>query len=188
MCENIYDDNTNLFDVDPFDTPKDEKKCNGCGQAICNMVKSSNGERFNWYCEMGNEWRSLEIAAPKGFQVPRPHWCPKYNKNGESTTRTTTSTVSTMETTKSVYESMTQVKPMTPWDDIKENTIYHVPPMMGQNRRDILVTKKTDYIINYKVLQKNMSVNNATYTLYPSMQLAKFLVPHKNLKVELIRR
>ena len=186
MCENMYDGDT-------WDTPPSERKkktmeeyCNGCGNVICNMVKSSNGERFNWYCEINNsEWRSLEISAPKGTLVVKPHWCPKAMKNsGESATRTTSTTNKPL----TPESAMADVKPITPWESIKVNQIYHLPPMFNLPRRDILIKSINKTCLNYVILEHGKTAGNAQHVLYPSMQLAKFIVPHKNLKVELVHQ
>lgn len=161
-----------------------EEYCNGCGNVICNMVKSSNGDKFNWYCEVNStDWRALEISAPKGTMVVKPYWCPKANKNtGESTTRS-----SAPSSPITPNAALANVKPMTPWDEIKVNQIYHIPPMFNLERQDILIKSITKASLNYVVLEKNKPVtHNAQRVLYPTMQLAKFLVPHKNLKVEIV--
>lgn len=36
------------------------------------------------------------------------------------------------------------VKSITPWEEVKVDCIYHIPPVLGLSRREIKVTGKTD--------------------------------------------
>ena len=41
------------------------------------------------------------------------------------------------------------VKPITPWEQVKINETYHIPPVLGLGSRDIKVTEKTDTELSF---------------------------------------
>lgn len=42
------------------------------------------------------------------------------------------------------------VSPITKWENVIVNHIYHIPPVLGLSRRDVLVTSKTDTELSFK--------------------------------------
>ena len=43
-----------------------------------------------------------------------------------------------------VKEKMRNLKPMTPWDEIKVGYGYHIPPIKSLGRKDVVILTKTD--------------------------------------------
>ena len=41
------------------------------------------------------------------------------------------------------------VEPITPWEIVKVDRVYHIPPVLGLGRRDIKVTEKTDTELSF---------------------------------------
>jgi hypothetical protein len=41
------------------------------------------------------------------------------------------------------------VEPITPWESVKVDGIYHIPPVLGLSCRDIKVTEKTDTELSF---------------------------------------
>lgn len=162
MCENLFDNDMAVKDTKEY--------CNTCQNATCNVVKASNGSRYNWYCEVGRSIRMLDISCPQNAKIVIPEWCP-LKKNGSPT-----------NTSKSLGNVL---KAMTPWEEIKVNTIYRIPPYPGEVRRDILIKTKTSACITYIELEEGKNnTSNAIKYLYPSSTISKYIVPHRNLKME----
>jgi len=42
------------------------------------------------------------------------------------------------------------VTPITKWEDVTVNRVYHIPPVLGLASRDIMVTVKTDTELSFK--------------------------------------
>lgn len=156
------------------------KYCNACEH--CHRVKIESTiypDRCNFMCKYQGNNQMVEMVTQKGTLVKKPSWCPldtPYKKITQEPKK------------KSAYEikeALKAVKPITEWDDIEVNKIYHLPPLVeGDKRKDILITAKSQYYMSYKVLggANSYSVNS----FYPSSVEVKFLVPHKIMKFELV--
>ena len=149
--------------------------CNTCPNATCNVIKASNGSRYNWYCEQGKTMRMLDLSCPSKTQIITPDWCPKKKNNTQESTAS--------PNINTLIESLT---PMTKWEDIKINEIYRIPPICGWARRDILIKTKNQYSCTYVELKVGINSSSLpTKYLYPSSKEAKFIVPHRNMKMEM---
>lgn len=42
-----------------------------------------------------------------------------------------------------------KVASITPWENVKVNSVYHIPPVLGLKGRDIKVTEKTDTELSF---------------------------------------
>jgi hypothetical protein len=42
------------------------------------------------------------------------------------------------------------VKPITPWEEVKVGTVYHIPPVLGLSRREVEITSKTTDEVTFK--------------------------------------
>lgn len=164
MCDNLFDNDMVITNNKAY--------CNTCENATCNVVKASNGSRYNWYCEVGRSIRMLDISCPQNTKIDIPEWCP----------------LKKATTTKTSSGFLGKLKPMVEWDAIKVNQIYRIPPYPGETRRDILIKSKTNACITYIELEegKNNNANPIKY-LYPTSSLAKVIVPHRNLIMEVTR-
>lgn len=71
---------------------------------------------------------------------------------------------------------LSKIKPMTPWEEIQEDHIYHIPPIISLTRRDIYVVKKNEDTLDYiSSTDKKMTER----TLHKTSVFAKFIVPKK---------
>ena len=120
-----------------------------------------------------------------------PSWCPMGLKTKTTALATTeaskneTKKVLTWMEKKNLWEKIT---PICKWEDIKVNDIYHVPPVLDEKRKDIIITNKTDFSFQYKHLSKTKS--NATsciYTVYKTGYWWKFMCKHKLKKIEMVK-
>ena len=42
------------------------------------------------------------------------------------------------------------VTSITPWENVKVNGVYHIPPVLGLSRRKIKITEKTDDTVSFE--------------------------------------
>ena len=68
-------------------------------------------------------------------------------------------------------EKMKDYKPITSWDMIEENGIYHIPPVISLERRDIIIVKKNDDTITFKRIDNdvNKEVTMARTSVYAKL-------------------
>ena len=171
MCENHLDSSKN---------DANQQTCNKCRNATCNVVKASNGARYNWYCEKGKTIRMLELSCPANTQIQTPDWCPLSKETSK------TSEDPSWAKFKQKTDILDTMPPMTKWEDIKVNEIYRLPPILGWERADIWIKTKGPYSCTYVELKQGINPASApTKYLYPSSKQAKFIVPHKNMKMEI---
>lgn len=165
MCENHIDIKRDITA---------NESCNNCPNATCNVIKATNGSRYNWYCEIGKSMRMLELSCPANTNIQIPEWCPKLKEKASLTQ------------SNKVAELLEAMPPMTKWEDIKVNQIYRIPPICGWDRMDIWIKSKNQYSCTYVVLKKGVNSSSAPIQyLYPSSKQAKFIVPHRNMKMEM---
>lgn len=162
------------------------EKNNTCTNSCNNCIYLSRKEALvneceNAYCNKEKTIRLIEFRIPIGKDVKVPHWCPikeldnikiKLNKgkkltNGEK---------------KIMLMNHT---PFIAWDDIKVNHIYHIPPLLGEQRKDVLVTWRGEYSCTFKNLS---SGGNRIETIYPSTLESRFFVEHKLKKIEVEKK
>lgn len=65
---------------------------------------------------------------------------------------------------------------VTPWDEIKANEVYHVPPLISLERRDLLILTKDGKKVTYKRIG---DTEQKERTMYDSSVFARFLVKRK---------
>lgn len=161
--------------------------CNSCSHCTTRTEFSTGTQStlVTWICNNISENASSRIiegpSVLTNLKVARPYWCPlkEYYKN-----KANHQTTSYSKDTLSSFEAWSKIPSMIEWDDIKEQTVYHVPPTQTNSRMDILVTSKYPTIMHYKVLTKNGSKQNGVVidTCYKSSLMAKRLVEHKIIK------
>ncbi len=64
------------------------------------------------------------------------------------------------------------LRALTRWEDIKIGSIYHIPPLTYNKRKDILVVSKNKDFIVYKEVNDKFGPH---YTLYKNDVKSKFL-------------
>jgi len=150
--------------------------CEYCG--ISDLQKQGSSIYTDYKCKCVTPTRYAKVSEMED-NVVRPKWCPLCNKEKENTTF------------QLKYKDMTcydkirfweNIPPITTWDDIEVNKVYHVPPFNNTKRMDVVVTYKSSNYLTYKKLNTD---TNYAYTLYPSSQMSKFFVPHKLVNAEL---
>lgn len=47
-------------------------------------------------------------------------------------------------------EQMRGEAPITPWDEVEDGKVYHIPPIKSLSRRDILILSKNGDSVTYK--------------------------------------
>ena len=162
------------------------EKNNTCTNTCTNCIhlvrrEALTNESENVYCDKEKTIRLIEFRIPKGQDVKMPHWCPIEEANkiqvkidkGEKLTNGEKKTMLMRHT------------PLISWEDIKVNDVYHIPPLLGQDRKDVLVTWKGEYSCTFKNLSKG---KNTIETIYPSTVESRFFVKHKLKKIEIDRK
>ncbi len=47
-------------------------------------------------------------------------------------------------------QQMKQHSAITPWDEVKVNAVYHIPPIKSLSRRDVIILEKKENSIKFK--------------------------------------
>lgn len=139
------------------------KTCNFCENVQINRIKSS--DRYNIYCNYNDVERMVDLSVPPKAYVEIPSWCPKNKKVASSAL--------------SFADKMSLLRKMTPlikWDEIEVNTVYHLPQLPGEERNDIIVTRKDSASLTYREIG---GANYVYHTIYPESVISRFLVKNK---------
>jgi len=75
-------------------------------------------------------------------------------------------------------EELSKIKPITPWEEILEDEIYHIPPIISLTRRDIYVVRKNEDTLDY-ISSTNKKMTERT--LHRTSAFAKFMVQKKTM-------
>ena len=140
------------------------KTCNFCQNAFVSKIDCTAEYRYNIYCKHSGNLRMIDVSVPNKAFVEIPEWCP-IQKNGD---------VNLTHSEK--LSRLRSMQPFIKWEDIKENTIYHIPQLPGDERKDIFITSKTATSCQYKIVNDSPRI---IYTLYPSTLAAKLLIKNK---------
>lgn len=139
------------------------KTCNFCNNVQITKIGALDDSRYNIYCGCGKMPRVVDLSVPSKAYVEKPEWCPKNKVSSKL----------------SFSDKMTILRNMPPiikWADIKENEIYHLPQLPGEERKDIFIVKKDSYSLTYREVGRP---TNISYIIYPSTIVSKFLVKNK---------
>ena len=148
-----------------------EKCCNFCKNSTIISVGSDEKSRYNLYCNFDDNTRMVDLSVPKDGYVEKPCWCPLMkNSSNKETTKSKTLTYAEK------VGLMNKIQPRIKWDDIEEGKVYHVPQFPGEERKDVLITRKNEHSLSYRDIN---SASNIVYTLYPTSLMVRFLVEHK---------
>jgi hypothetical protein len=71
---------------------------------------------------------------------------------------------------------ITALKSITPWDSIEANAVYHIPPIITLERREILVLTKDDEKATYRRIGDK---DQKERTMFKTSVFAKFIVKRK---------
>ena len=81
-----------------------------------------------------------------------------------------------LHTVSELKEKIDNLKSITPWESIEVNTIYHIPPLVTLERREIFIlTKKGDSATYRRIGDKEQKEP----TMMKTRVFAKFLVKRK---------
>ena len=170
----------------------EETKVSLCKSGLCNkcpnlMRRSSYAiggkERENVYCDHFQTSRMIELSLAVNQDIKQPDWCPI--KQEINLKKKINDGIKLTDGEKRAL--LMERTPITCWDDIKFDTVYHIPPLLGEKRKDIVVTYKGQYSCTYRVLSKNAS-SGTIDTFYPSSLMSRFLIPHKFASVKQIKK
>lgn len=96
-----------------------------------------------------------------------PEWCPLYKKNNQS------NNVLTREERLNKWKSL---KAKTPFSDFEKDVIYHIPPFMENQRKDVTVIDKSSYFIRVK------NVSNGEVRTYLPTDVEALLMVKSRIK------
>lgn len=147
--------------------------CNFCKDSEISKFDTTFDSRYNIYCCHEGK-KIVDVSVKPKHYIECPDWCPKkINKRKTMTYQ-------------EKIEQLKKIQPFVKWDDIKENQVYHIPQIPGEERKDIIIISKHESYCTYKIL--NSTFTNVSYTIYPHTLLSRFLVPHKIQKIQVIRK
>mgnify|MGYP003301989905 FL=1 len=149
--------------------------CNFCKNATLKAVGFKDDAPYNLYCNCFPKPKMVDLSVPRDAYVETPIWCPMKSKTDAvhtTQTKTTYVPLSYQEKVSLMYK----IKPQMLWDEIKENTVYHIPQIPGEERKDIFIVRKNQHSLTYREIG---GAQNVLYTLYPSSLAIRFIVKHK---------
>ena len=170
----------------------EERKKQICESGLCNkcpkLTRRSSytlqgQERDNVYCDHFQTTRLIELSMQTNADINQPDWCP-IKKELELKEKMKNGVKLTEGEKRSL---MMERKPLTDWDDIETNVVYHIPPLLGEPRKDIVVTYKSQYSCSYKNLSSTTKYSSIE-TFYPSSLMTRFLFKHKFKKVKMLTK
>lgn len=146
-----------------------KNKCTECKEATRKTAGNMPGSRYTLYCTHHDMMRMVDMSISPTAVIEAPDWCPleKIKKNKENGILSYQDKV----------DLLMKFKPCIEWDDLKENQVYHVPKLPGEERKDIVITRKSAYSCSYKRIGDKYG--NTVYTIYPSSLMVRFLTEHK---------
>lgn len=129
--------------------------CNGC-QFVKKEKPTCKSLLDNWICSKAiiptyGKGRTIDFKVNVGHLVRRPYWCPLLEKKTDTVQKKRFSDLPRYEQEK-YWE---KIKPITTFKDIKEHKWYHIPPINGKKRTDVLVIAKYRYSIQVREKGKN---------------------------------
>lgn len=163
--------------------------CNNCVCATSKEADCSGGQLSNWYCSSKGTKRIIEMSVLSTAEISIPKWCPmglhKPTIQTTETTKAETKKELSWIEKKNLWESIT---PICKWEDIKASSVFHVPPVLGEKRKDIIVTSVTEFSFQYRVLSNSETApSTCIYTVYKTGFWWKFMSKHKIKKIELVK-
>lgn len=173
---NIYGDNR--------DNNTLPKSCNVCKYSQCTLISKGSIKNYNnWHCMYNGVKTLLDMSVPSDKDVNIPSYCPLKAISKIETKDNKPNKMSYTER----RDFFDKIKPLMEWDDIEEKTVYHVPPLPTETRKDIYIISKNNYSCTYRVLSSNASTSNGVIlTMYKSTLMYKFLQKHKVKQIEVV--
>lgn len=148
-----------------------EKCCNFCKNSTIRSIGYDERSRYNLYCNFDDHTKMVDLSVPREGYVEKPIWCPLMkNSSNKETTKSAPLTYNEK------VSLMNKIQPKIRWCDIEEGKVYHVPQFPGEERKDILITRKNEHSLAYREIN---GASNVIYTVYPTSLMVRFLVEHK---------
>lgn len=151
-----------------------QEYCSSCPFSEKRKSSEKSNEYNNWFCVYRTSSEILENKPPiyrscgswihKDVKLLAPQWCPKTKQPQQRESR--------LVSPKS-YNDWSKLPYMHQWEDFKEQTIYHIPPVNGDVRLNIIVLKKYDTYMTCRVV--GGKDNGKLMTLYKTSLKTKFL-------------
>jgi hypothetical protein len=75
-------------------------------------------------------------------------------------------------------EELQKIKEITPWSEIEVNHIYHIPPIISLDRREVMIVDKTDSEAKY--IRVDSGENSKEGKMHRTSVFARFLIKKKS--------
>lgn len=124
--------------------------------------------------------KAIEFYVEKKDIVETPKWCPRLNMlNNLKTQEPPTKPKRVHKTYTERNNDIQKAKTLNTFDTLQIGQIYHLPPILTENRSDLFLFKRdTNHIVAYNVDVENNTLGTIRY-LYSSMYCVNFLVENK---------
>ena len=156
--------------------------CNDCPYSQCREAGSYGGNLYNWYCNTEHVKRIIDMSVLANKTLEVPKWCPMGCYRNVKSEEKPTKKVLTYAEKRELWESIPLI---CKWEDIKISDVFHVPPVLDEKRKDVLITNVSDFSFQYRLIDKDKKcTSQATYTVYKSAIWWKFMVKHKIIKIK----
>ena len=73
-------------------------------------------------------------------------------------------------------EELQKIKSIVPWSEVEENRIYHIPPIISLERRDVVILTKDDNEATYKRVDVD---DNKEGKMHRTSVFARFMIKRK---------
>lgn len=169
-------------------TPSTKNFCNSCIYASRKQVKS-NGEVYTtWLCDFHNPQKIIDIHVPSTTLVEPPSWChlsDSTHMGSEDVIKREEKKMAVMDYWKK-KDALMALPRMVKWEDVKVGDVYHIPSVLGGERKDIVISSCSSCYIDYHRILKGGKTSSITETLYKSTLDSQFLLPSRirNVKVQ----
>lgn len=80
------------------------------------------------------------------------------------------------KTVQDLKSEISALKSVTPWSEVVEKGVYHIPPIITLERREIVILKKNGNSATYKRIG---DAEQKERTMYDTSVFAKFMVKRK---------
>ena len=166
------------------------KSCKTCKYAEQEIITENLKDNYsNWLCTHDKKKSVISLSVLDSKPLNPPVWCPLHGLTSLGKSDTTKVQEKKKLNNFEKREILEKMKPMIEWDDIKEHEVYHIPPLLYDDRKDIIVLTKNDMYLTYRTLSKELDKSsNITNRLYKNMLTSRFLTQHKVQKIQVIAK
>lgn len=162
----LFGNNSNpSLDTIPKGTFQLKNYCNSCPYVEVRRL-NKNSDYYNWFCaynkkQNDGELKLIDFKVKLGSFVEKPSFCKKDEAKDKERER---------------LKKWKSIKGKTSFNEIEEGCVYHVPPVNGEKRFDILIVRKYPRTFEYRIYNSD---DSRLYYMYDDELAIKFMTKIK---------